>query len=165
MIYFKYILQLSLISQLLIVSLNCCSTPKIKPKPETGQWEICPLCKGTGIAEIYTDKPSSVDNKDIEEIREAKGCLSGPLFFHNDEVNSFKENEEADKKKRDIGKIEDEYVLEENIPTRAMRKRKIKCYRCKGTGWLRSDESPDDSNFTDEYKYESLKKLNEDIDK
>ena len=150
-------MKIRIIIIITVLSISCNTTAvKVKPQPSGENMGICPLCKGSGIAEIYDNKGALIyDDYDADSYfcMLPFGLLSGSSDgkrhprFENDEQYNYP-----------LEKKDDKRLMDENsLPQRSMIKRKVKCPRCEGAGWIKLPEnlSP---GYSDENRYDELYK-------
>jgi|GEM_PF-2691180 len=150
----------------MIVSLAGCSSRKVKERPPGGSWEICPLCKGTGRAEIVSGVGGADDIHEMDEEEEsfcatALGCLFIGWIVESEKKKPLRDDEAS------FGKLGEEYKdeMERDLPPRSNVRKVVRCPRCHGRGWI---EVRGEKPLTPEeryHKYETFKRINEDINK
>jgi len=152
---------------LLIVFISSCSTKRhVKNKPLEGSWEKCPLCKGSGIAEIYSSGESSDDIRNRDDgtdfcIGTGLGCIfiQRIIDYESDEAkannNDPKTHAEKDYKEQ----------MKNNIPEKSIVKREVKCPRCSGIGWIERHGKYYGNSEFDPHEYETLKRIKKEINR
>lgn len=108
---------------------------KVKPQPPGGNWEICPQCKGVGIAEITESKsPLLEDSYD----KNMYSCLMPFGLLQDSSDENYKYHFDSGEpysyplEEKNYKRLQEENAL----PKRSMMKRRVKCPRCAGIGWI-----------------------------
>ncbi len=157
---------------LFYVFISCTSGHvKIKPAPQDDGYELCPVCKGTGVMEVYSSRPP---RKGLDLNEKEKGCADsiGCLSFFG--YGLIQQNEKPkDFGFDDSGRIKDERyymndhrydAVKSNEPVdQSSVKVKIKCERCNGMGWIKKYRDPE-KTMEREQSIEGFQRANELLD-
>ena len=98
-----------------------CKSVSVKPQPQFGEWELCEVCKGSGLIEVYVNEGGERITRDKKKDEVVSCCASWLV------LDSYKQEQYEEYKNENDG--ESAYGL----PTET---RKIKCYHCNGRGWV-----------------------------
>ena len=135
-----------IISNLLCTSYN----KKLKPNPYPDTHVLCFVCKGYGVIESYSSKPSINEFYKGKEMDEgSQSCLGLP----GDDVRYRK------------GMIENKINAPGRHTEGSMVKKLVKCPRCEGIGWIKKNAKSDFQNHGIHYydsilNYDSIIKTN-----
>jgi len=156
----------SILIFVLLVTISCSSgSGRVRAVPSDGEYELCPVCKGSGSLETYSHKPPQ---KGLELNEKEKGCadsigciaLFGGLLLNDDPREP-----EFD----DTGRLKERYDSPDRSPDddkpydyvdRSYVRHKVRCERCDGIGWIKKDESSTWS-MGSEQTTEGFKRANE----
>jgi len=105
-----------------------CTVRTVQPRPETGYWRKCPVCKGYGTVVSYHAKELSKKRNGRDDDETLGGCM---YFFvpgsKLDDYNADIENRQNE------GTYQDPYN-----PGKSYKKSVTKCSFCDGTGWIKT---------------------------
>lgn len=126
-----------------------CSSGKgrVRAVPSDDEYELCPICKGSGSIETFSSRPPQ---KGLELNEEEKGCAEGigclfTSIFALDAITDKNETECEDNGRRRMLTEEDDFRSENNNPSDhvvpSYVKKRIQCERCNGIGWIKKYET------------------------
>lgn len=119
---------------------NCKDSVQVLKKPDNeNNWELCPACNGSGV--VYTIKSGkSSDDVTNNPGNEYAFCLIPLSLFGaltDDEYLKNRHTENEFDPEYDVIDTEKNYtIMKNNVPERSSVKKKTKCPRCDGKGWI-----------------------------
>ena len=134
-------LSITIIS-LLLISLSCSSSRKIKTIPDDQQsWDLCSICNGTGSITTLSSKNSSDDVSNNPGNKYA-ACLFPFSVFSalEDDKLTEKKTEKAYSRGYNLTPEKNIEVTKERVPERSIVKKQTNCPLCEGKGWTINNE-------------------------
>ncbi len=157
----------SILIIVLLVSISCSSgRGRVRAVPSDGEYELCPVCKGTGVIETYSSRPPQkglkIDEKE-KGCADGIGCLFTSIFALDAITDKNKTGYEDSGRRREITE-EENFRSETDNPAdhvgTSYVKSRIACERCNGLGWIKKNE-PSGWSVDSEQTAEGFKRANE----